>query len=120
MRAAVLATISVLAAAHVASPLTGWWEPVGGPGGAAVVAVAASAARPDRIWIGTSLRGVWRSTDGGAHWARRDAGMYRGSTVNALAIDPRDPDVLYAAGPGLWKTTDGGASWQLQPLGPGF
>lgn len=34
--------------------------------------------------------------------------------VNAVAMDPTDPNVLYAGTPssGLWKTTDGGNSWQ--------
>ncbi|HEV2688375.1 MAG TPA: hypothetical protein VGV35_07465, partial [Bryobacteraceae bacterium] len=33
--------------------------------------------------------------------------------VNALAIDPRDNNVVYAGGAegGVWKTTDGGANW---------
>ena len=33
--------------------------------------------------------------------------------VNAIAIDPRDNNVVYigAAGGGVWKTTDGGANW---------
>lgn len=36
-----------------------------------------------------------------------------GGRTNSIAIDPRDPDVLYlgAALGGVWKSTDGGASW---------
>jgi photosystem II stability/assembly factor-like uncharacterized protein len=36
-----------------------------------------------------------------------------GGRTNAIAIDPRDPDVIYlgAAMGGVWKTVDGGASW---------
>jgi PKD repeat protein len=33
--------------------------------------------------------------------------------VNEVAVDPRDPNVVYAGTPqgGLWKTVDGGATW---------
>ena len=39
-----------------------------------------------------------------------------GDTVNALALDPRDPKVLYAgAREGLFKSTDGGDTWKQVP-----
>jgi photosystem II stability/assembly factor-like uncharacterized protein len=36
-----------------------------------------------------------------------------GGRVRAVAIDPRDPTVIYTGGAagGVWKSTDGGASW---------
>src|SRR5206468_9545966 len=38
---------------------------------------------------------------------------YSAGRVAALAVDPRDPKVVYmgAAGGGVWKTTDGGQHW---------
>lgn len=86
----------------------------------------------------TTERGVFRSTDGGKTWAKT---LYAGPSVGAsdLAVDPRDPDVLFAGmwnfrrtswwltsggdGDGLYKSTDGGATWhQLTgnglPAGP--
>src|ERR1700690_1089872 len=47
-----------------------------------------------------------RPTDGGT--ARATAGR-----VNAIAIDPRNNDVIYigAAEGGVWKTADGGVNW---------
>ena len=38
---------------------------------------------------------------------------YASGRVNALAVDPRDPNVVYlgASGGGVWKTTDGGQNW---------
>jgi photosystem II stability/assembly factor-like uncharacterized protein len=39
-------------------------------------------------------------------------------TVGALAIDPKDPKILYAAtAHGLFKSTDGTASWKLMKTG---
>jgi photosystem II stability/assembly factor-like uncharacterized protein len=61
---------------------------------------------------------VLRSTDGGATWTEADAGIPAHS-VTALAVDPRDSRLLYAAtggdyqvyGRGVWESADGGASW---------
>jgi photosystem II stability/assembly factor-like uncharacterized protein len=55
---------------------------------------------------------VFKSTDGGATWS----GTSLGSTVWALAIDPQNPNILYAGtesfyGGGVFKSTDGGATW---------
>ncbi|MBA3272004.1 MAG: glycosyl hydrolase, partial [Acidobacteria bacterium] len=71
-------------------------------------------------------RGVYRSKDGGKSWEKV---LYRDDRSGAidLSMDPKNPDVLYAAtwqvlrtpwsmesgGPGsaLYKSTDGGTTW---------
>lgn len=56
--------------------------------------------------------GVYKSTDGGQTWMPSNRGMldYR---ITALAIDPADPQVVYAGGDSgdFFKSTDGGDSW---------
>ncbi len=74
-------------------------------------------------------RGLYKTTNGGRSWSKvlgvRDHGKHIG--VVDVMMDPRDPDVLYAAsydkvrrpwtfneaGPGsrIYKTTDGGRNW---------
>ncbi len=51
-----------------------------------------------------------RSTDGGAHWTRADQGVtWR---LESLAVDPADPQLLYAGSDqGSWRSTDGGGTW---------
>ncbi len=78
------------------------------------------------LWSNGGERGVYKSTDGGDTWERsKFVSDYTG--CNDLRMDPRDPNVLYAAfhqrqrkvftylggGPesALYKTTDGGATW---------
>ncbi len=71
-------------------------------------------------------RGVYRTRDGGKSWQKI---LYRSAEAGAvdLAIDPRDPQTLYATlwqvyrkpwklwsggpGSGLFKSTDGGDTW---------
>ena len=90
---------------------------------------------PDIVWVaalghlGTpnQERGVFKTTDGGRTWQKQ---LFVNETSGAvdLAIDYRNPDVLYAAmydairlpwkimearpGGGIFKTTDGGAKWE--------
>ncbi len=59
------------------------------------------------------------SDDGGATWQRRPTGL-PASAVRAIAFDPVDPLVAYAAYDlqGVYRTLDGGAHWL--PTGPGL
>jgi len=49
--------------------------------------------------------------DGGTSWAKFDSNP-SGGGVHGLAVDPQNPDTLYAwNGKGLFKSADGGANW---------
>jgi photosystem II stability/assembly factor-like uncharacterized protein len=57
--------------------------------------------------------GVFRSSDGGAHWER--VGQQGDlPTVWSLAIDPVDPNVLFAGTrpAGVYRSRDGGVKWE--------
>ncbi len=66
--------------------------------------------------------GVWKTTNGGALWTPL-ADLMANLAVNSLAMDPKNPNVIYAGtgegyfnidgirGAGVFKTTDGGATW---------
>ena len=57
--------------------------------------------------------GIYVSHDGGTTWAPANDALSQDANVTSLAIDPHDPQVVYAAtgNHGLLKTTDGGQSW---------
>ena len=79
------------------------------------------------LWSPGGERGLYRSTDGGQTW-NKTLGDDEWTGVTDIAIDPRDPQVLYAAtwqrhrnvaaymgggpGSGLHRSTDGGATWE--------
>jgi len=68
------------------------------------------------LFVGTE-RGVIKSNDGGQSWVGASAGLGQVS-VNAIAIDPSNPLVLFAATSAggraaVYKSADGGASWML-------
>jgi uncharacterized protein (TIGR03437 family) len=70
------------------------------------------------------LFGVYRSPDGGNSWMRLpapatlfdSAGQGQGYFDNCVAVDPRDPNVVYLGGVELWKSTDGGVTWRVLSL----
>lgn len=58
---------------------------------------------------GDGQRGVRKSADGGATWS---ASGLSDATVWSVAIDPQDPNTLYAAtDSGVHRSRDGGATW---------
>ena len=93
------------------------------PGNSDVVWVASQGP----LWSQGGERGVYKTTDGGATWTRT-LGDDEWVGATDLLIDPRNPDVLYAAtwqrqrsvagymggGPGtaLYKSLDGGSTWE--------
>jgi photosystem II stability/assembly factor-like uncharacterized protein len=90
-----------------------------------VQAVAVEASNPATIYAATG-RGVFKSTDGAASWhavAGTDASAVRALArdprhpgalhAHGLALDPKDPTVLYAGTEaGLFTSTNGGTSWR--------
>jgi photosystem II stability/assembly factor-like uncharacterized protein len=79
------------------------------------------------VWAPSPARGIFKTTDGGKTWAKI---LFRNDSTGAidLAMDPSNPDVLYAgfwqagrkpwvlisggAGSGLFKSTDAGKTWK--------
>lgn len=110
------------------------WTHIGLDASAHISQIAVDAANPNRVFVaalgevyraGTD-RGIYRSTDGGASWKRV---LYADDRTGAssVAIDPADPNVIFAgmwqggrtaysltsggAADGVYKSTDGGDTW---------
>jgi photosystem II stability/assembly factor-like uncharacterized protein len=93
-------------------------------------AIAVSPSDPNIIYVasGEGLQrpdlsvgnGIYKSTDAGKTWTH--LGLRDGQQIPALAVDPRNPNRIFAAllghpyGPnperGIFRSTDGGATWQ--------
>ena len=79
------------------------------------------------LWSKGGERGLYKSTDGGKSWTKI-LGDEEWTGVTDLVIDPRNPDLLYAAtwqrhrniasymgggpGSGIHRSTDGGETWE--------
>lgn len=107
------------------------WRPAtdGQLASSSVGAVAVSPSNPDIVFVGmgeSELRGnimqgdgVYRSTDGGAHWTH--AGLATTHAISRIRIHPTDPNVVFVAAlgnpfapdtsRGVYRSADGGATW---------
>jgi photosystem II stability/assembly factor-like uncharacterized protein len=79
--------------------------------------------------------GVYRSTDGGEHWAvvtrgtgvesptatfdPRPLGRIGGGDLPPIVVDPKNENVVYSASTVMWRTEDGGRSWSAVRGAPG-
>lgn len=89
------------------------------------VAVMPSGTHKGEIFIGTAGGGVWSSSDGGTTWQTHTDNVSTGLAIGALAIDPVNPETIYAGtgeanncgdcfyGGGVLKSTDGGNTWTI-------
>jgi photosystem II stability/assembly factor-like uncharacterized protein len=84
---------------------------------------------------GSGPVGLYKSTDGGAHWTvrtrsagqpdepgtldRRPLGRIGGGDLPTIVVDPLDENVVYSASIVMWRTDDGGASWSAVRGSPG-
>jgi photosystem II stability/assembly factor-like uncharacterized protein len=89
---------------------------------------------PGKLWSDSADRGLYKTTDGGASWTLVLKGPNLSTGCSGLAMDPRNPDRLFAglwdfrrkgwtfrsgsdgptgtSGSGLFLTEDGGATWK--------
>src|SRR6516165_2725224 len=118
------------------------WKHLGLRDGQQIPAILIDPRDPDRVFVAVlghpygpnAERGVYRTTDGGTTWQRV---LYKDEDTGAvaLAFDPADPQMVYAAlwesrqgpwengswqgaGSGLYKSADGGKTWR--PLTKGL
>lgn len=87
-----------------------------------VSAVVVHPANMDVIFAGGAQGGVWRTDNAGAAW-RPLTDQQCSLAMGALALDPADPDIVYAGtgeqhfsadsyyGCGILRSADGGESW---------
>lgn len=125
---------------HAATALLDRWTPLG-PGnvGGRTRVVRYHPTLHHVLFAGGVSGGLWKSDDAGQTWRSASEGLLN-LAVNALVIDPREPDVMFLGtgegyfreeirgtglplrGGGVFISIDGAASWRRLPatFGPDF
>lgn len=105
------------------------WENIGPDNiSGRVRAIAVHPTNTEVIYIGAAAGGVWKTTNFGNEWSTTFDTL-SALAMGALAIDPNNPNVIYAGtgentanidaylGDGIFRSTDGGVTWtQLREL----
>ncbi len=93
-----------------------WTTSAAAPGQPLVLAAPPDS--PTAVYAGTERRGLWASQDSATTWRPASSGI-NATVIEAMAVDPVHPRILYAsvfdgvAGPGLLKSGSSGAQWHL-------
>jgi photosystem II stability/assembly factor-like uncharacterized protein len=116
----------------------GAWQPLGpGNQGGRTKAFVIHPTDPRIMYVGAVTGGVWKTTDGGENWQPL-TDMLPTAGLGALAMDPANPDTLYAGtgfwfntlsgtnvlgsaprGVGIFRSRDAGLTWERLGDGPG-
>src|SRR4051812_6087823 len=89
------------------------WSSVAGMKGKSIRALALAPSNSKVMVVG-ALDGVFRSNDAGDSWTRISPENHADiKNIESIAIDPKDPNTVYAGTWHLaWKTADGGQNWK--------
>ena len=76
-----------------------------------------AAGEADIHYGAVSTGGVYKSSDQGETWLQKAQGITAVS-ISSIAVDPRNPNNIYAGSPEgyLTRTSDGGLTWQDSPV----
>ncbi len=96
------------------------WNP--GAGGMCLHTILLDPKRPNRMHIGISAAGSFRTDDGGAHWTPTNVGVGAsflpekwpevGQCIHKIALDPADPETIYRQDhEGIYVSHNGASKW---------
>lgn len=102
------------------------WNP--GAGGLCLHTILIDPNDSNRMWVGISAVGVFKTTDGGKTWTPSNAGLSSVATgsdepsaiycIHKMTLHPSNPNKLFMQfHGGVYASEDGGANWQRRENG---
>ncbi len=99
------------------------WRNVGPDRGGRSIAISGVKGQPKVGYFGATGGGLWKTIDGGEHWANITDGQLHSSSVGAVAVSLSDPNTIFIGmgescirgdiqpGDGVYKSSDAGKTW---------
>ena len=99
------------------------WRSIGPDRGGRSIAIAGVKGQPKVGYFGATGGGLWKTSDGGEHWAPVTDGQIKSSSVGAVAVSESDPNIVFIgmgescirgnimSGDGVYKSSDAGKTW---------
>ena len=108
-----------------AGPKETWWQNDGSiythnetPWQVNIYSFDVAPSNSDILYAGTETGFLNKTTDKGLHWQPVGVNYHFGGGITAVAIDPVNANIVYAAaGNQIHKSTDGGITWQAMLTG---
>ena len=112
----VLWALALLACAERADAGANVWTS-SGPNGGRIWSVAVDPTSSQTLYAGTNGGGVFKSTDGAAHWASVSRGLTNHVALY-VGLDPKTSTTVYAGTrAGVFRSTDEAATWAAANTG---
>ncbi len=99
------------------------WRNLGPERGGRSIAVSGVKGQPKVAYFGATGGGLWKTTNGGDHWAPVTDGQIRSASIGAVAVSEKDPNEVFIGtgeceirgdvmpGDGMYRSTDAGKTW---------
>jgi photosystem II stability/assembly factor-like uncharacterized protein len=71
------------------------WRSIGPDRGGRSIAISGVKGQPKVGYFGATGGGLWKTTDGGEHWAPVTDGQIHSASVGAVAVSESNPDIVF-------------------------
>lgn len=95
------------------------WTQLPSPSGGGVWSLTIAPSEPSVLYAATRDLNVLKSSDGGDHWVQKGERTLGAHIFAPVAVDPTDPDRVYASNGNVHVSDDGGDSWTGLRIGDG-
>lgn len=101
------------------SPVSIQWTQLNSPPGGGIWSITISPSNPEIIYAATRDLNVLKSSNSGESWVQKGERRLGAHIFSTIAVDPNDPNRVYASNGMLHISVNGGDKWEATEIGTG-
>lgn len=101
------------------SPISVKWTQLSSPPGGGIWSITISPSNPEIIYAATRDLNILKSSNGGESWVQKGERRLGAHIFSTIAVDPNDPNRVYASNGMLHISVNGGDTWEATEIGTG-